>query len=368
MKNLIEQIKQELPAALIKRAEIDRALKDREIVLPFPMTTTEIAVYFNKILDKQRGDFRSVLEKDGKVGEKIRQPERLEKLNRSKRLILSNAESTAKTEENFQELGFKYSGETETWAALILGILAYFDKAREENPDFATLRKNVNAVSNIRNIDYQIFICPSINVTPDGTGYYIYPDPERTAIYTNRDVSKQLLSLLKYAGAIPNLLVFIGDTDDADYIYPAIGNPKNFDWAERDKQIRKMRENTDKLVRGKLKLDGSVISWFLDMPQKPNNVPVSQPDIVLSEETRIAELFSDGNFYGSMVKPDKNQITRMAELKVDTYGYQGRQIKTIYNPVFGIQTETPSLLRSEMLNTLNGDERIPFIYPYIFKP
>ncbi|MBI3559218.1 hypothetical protein HY085_02380 [Candidatus Gottesmanbacteria bacterium] len=58
----------------------------------------------------------------------------------------------------------------------------------------------------------------------------------------------------------------------------------------------------------------------------------------------------------------------MAELKIDTYGYQGRQIKTIYNPVFGIQTETPSLLRSEMLNTLNGDEKIPFIYPYIYKP
>jgi hypothetical protein len=345
MKKELDQIGNEVQAAINRKAEIIYWLNKKKIDYPKNLSGAELMAS----LKAKRSDNYGV--------------------SRTFTAYARYWDDLSKAEDDLQELGQQYCGETAGWAAMILGILTFFDKARDQNPDLTQLRTNVSSASGCRNLDYFVFICPAINITSDGTGYYIYPNPERTAIYTNRgNFYKQLASWLKYAGAIPNLLVFIGDTDDTDYIYPAIGNPKDFDWAERDKMIQKMKTNTIQLVTKKIQAENMVLSWFLDMPPKPSEIAIFQPDISLSEEFRISELFSAENFYGRMTRPNQTQITTMANLKVDTYGRQGQAIKTRYSPCFGIQMETPSLLRSEMLNTLNGNQPIPFIYPYIFKP
>ena len=345
MKNLIEQLNKTMPVAVKRKTEITYWLERKTVDYPKNLSGSEL---MNELRRRKNTDQRA---------------------DRTFRAYARFWDSFSQAEERLKELGMSYSGETSGWAAMVLGILAYFDRARGINPDTIQLRSNVATSEATRRIDYFVFICPPINTTPDGAGYYIYPNPERTAIYTERGASyRQLVGWLKYAGAIPNLLVFIGDTDDTDYIYPAIGSPERFSWDERTKQIVKMKMYIYKLVARKIQQERTVLSWYLDMPQKLEDVSVNRPDITISEQPRIRELFSDGNFYGEMIRPTGDQVSLMAALKVNTYGFQGREIRGRYNPTFGIQTETPSLLRSEMLNALTNDCRLPFIYPYIFRP
>lgn len=285
-----------------------------------------------------------------------------------------------------------FSPQTYFTAAKAILSIAEWDKM-----GWGTLEGAPYALNVLRGVEQEgavsltLFVCP-----PAEFGYLRSDEPE---LYLRTSVQGSLLSAqapdlrelfvnLKRSGVPIQLNVLIGDADENDYIWPALGKPA----ALSEEKLAPRREELAAAVRsyvldkiaqtkaGQLLSEGQINVISLAATAMPDEAAqtyvrfVEEPQVMgrylrqfdlQDERDRMLELWQPGDYYDGLPRPEDRQLDDIILRKFAAYAMQGVYLGSAAPNSILIQTERPPLMRTRMMNTgrnVLSMPEIPAIY------
>lgn len=221
-------------------------------------------------------------------------------------------------------------------------------------------------------INFLIFICPPTDFkllhspTPED---YIQFSVEKS--FRSKHLARlcDLFTSLRYTELEISLLALIGDSDEEDYLWPTLGKPK-LDEEKLKSRRKQLKESVTTYLCTKVPdMPVKVLSLALDCCDQQRNIYEEVRKNIPKffdqkdkdeEKKRMSSLFT--TYYSGLFSPKPEQLEAIINDKFATYAMHG-VIAQSGNPYLVlIQTESPPLLRTKMLNAGRPQEPLPVIY------
>lgn len=253
----------------------------------------------------------------------------------------------------------------------------------------------IRSIEETGRVSLSFFVCPPVEF-----GYLSSDSPEqylRTSMsgsLLSRQVERlaDLITKLDRLSVPVRLNVFIGDTDERDYIFPVLGKPQLLQdelLAPRREALREavaayisaaVGKGDDARVRiapretvtvqslSSVPFSARAEAVFEDLLASPQGSLIGARDVAIEVE-RMRELWAPGNYYEGIPEPKAADLERIVLRKFATYAAQGVLLAETVPQTILIQTELPPLLRTDMLNEGRvrlGWQMLPAVY--LWKP
>lgn len=243
----------------------------------------------------------------------------------------------------------------------------------------------MNSVYNDKEVTFLAFSCPAIQgdlLAGTEASYYVSANAAANTTLTNLSTAAKLVDTLRLIGLKPQLIVIFADSDEDDYIWPAIVKPPNLD--PKIVQERLDAQRIDLLGRCSGKISRSALRIYgwreLEATVRESSRPIPEIETVeqiienvgsfftaeeILSETEFMRRSATGWYKGGLGPLSSNQLDLIVRNKFATYAQQGVVLQRLFGSLFPImlQNETPSFLRTKMVNLLLKSP-FPTLYPY----
>lgn len=246
-------------------------------------------------------------------------------------------------------------------------ILASFDRMPNNPNSLETENVLLSQIVNFGQIRLCLFACPSYNtaaLTNENPEDYFTTQVKTPDLFTPRVKKIREIQNRFNEAKIPlNITVFIGDTDPKEYVLPALKRfGINIDTEVMAERSNRYFQDFSKRTKELLGASTEVISLSKTGLNSVDQLQI--PDVQKLDEVKFLKwLFSPEGPYKGMFTLTDTELREMAIKKFKEYGKQGQFIKN-YNSIL-LQTETPWLLRTQMLQCAGAD--FVAIYPWVRK-
>lgn len=280
-------------------------------------------------------------------------------------------------------------------AARALISTTEWDQAALDQLEAAPYARNMLlSLENDGAVSFTLFVCPPVEfgyLSGDQPEEYLRTSMRESLLSRQAEDLQRLFGNLERAKVPVRLTVVIGDADENDYIWPAIGRPANLSEDKLAPRREELRKSVVEYLSQSIKSPQGSVPRIITaeqvevislaatrMPPAAERIYsefVSNPEKLArqlrqldyqDERARMLELWTPGDYYDGLPQPDERQLERVVLMKFAAYAMQGVYLsERVPNSVL-IQTERPPLLRTRMMNTGRRSLEIPEI-PAIYQ-
>ncbi|AIL12922.1 hypothetical protein IM40_04395 [Candidatus Paracaedimonas acanthamoebae] len=229
-------------------------------------------------------------------------------------------------------------------------------------------------------INFVLFVCPPVNfssLNSENPEEYFLVSARESLLSKHVPHLETLVEEFLSPTQVPvTFLLAIGDSDEDDYIWPALGRPTGLIEEKLNHRRIKLASNIATYISQYLPSAKIAIHSLHGNGGKNADKKIyeeislnyreyfSDSDID-TEATRMLQLWAKGSYYGGLPSPTDETLSKIIAAKFGAYAVHGIIARKLAPFSFLCQTEFPPKLRTDMLNAgikCQKDEEFSVVY------